>query len=122
ENGAVLVHGDRIEAVGSSADLAGAERPFEVQDLGDAALLPGLVNAHSHLELTVMRGLLEEADFREWITRLTDIKLTLLTAEDLLDSARLGTLEAVRAGVTCCGDTSDSGFALDALLRGGMRG
>jgi 5-methylthioadenosine/S-adenosylhomocysteine deaminase len=122
ENGSVLVHGDRIEAVGPSPDLASAERPFEVRDLGDAALLPGLVNAHSHLELTVMRGLLEQADFREWITRLTDIKLTRLTVEDLLDSARLGALEAVRAGVTCCGDTSDSGFALDALLKAGMRG
>ena len=121
-DGAVVVRGDRIVAVGPAEELAGTLAPFEVRDLGEAALLPGFVNAHSHLELTVMRGLLEEADFRAWITRLTDIKLNRLTGDDLLDSARLGALEAVRSGVTCCGDTCDSGLALDALLEGGIRG
>jgi 5-methylthioadenosine/S-adenosylhomocysteine deaminase len=122
EDGAVLVHGGRIEAIGPGAELAAARSFFEVRDLGDAAILPGFVNTHSHLELTVMRGLLEEADFREWIMRLTDIKLTCLSSEDLLDSARLGALESIRSGVTSSGDTCDSGFALDAMVESGMRG
>src|SRR5690349_15969090 len=105
EDGGVLVRGDRIEAIDKASVL---ERPlshFDVCELGEAALLPGLVNTHSHLELTLMRGLLEESDFRAWIGRLTDIKMNRLTGDDLVDSARLGALEAVRSGVTCCGDT-----------------
>lgn len=121
-NGGVLVRHERIEAVGPADEIGGALPPYEVRDLGEAALLPGFVNAHSHLELTVMRGLLEEADFRTWIGRLTEIKLTKMSASDLLDSARLGALEAVRSGVTCTGDTCDSGFAVDALVEAGIRG
>ena len=122
EDGGVLVRDGLIEAIDKAAALEGPLSHFEVRDLGDAALLPGLVNAHSHLELTLMRGLLEESDFRQWIGRLTDIKLNRMTGDDLVDSARLGALEAVHAGVTCCGDTCDSGLALDALLESGMRG
>lgn len=121
EYGAVLIRDGRLAAVGKASDFD-AERVGEARDLGDAALMPGLVNTHSHLELTVMRGLLEDADFRAWITRLTEIKMVRMTADDLLDSARLGALEAVRHGVTCCGDTCDSGFALDALVEAGLRG
>jgi 5-methylthioadenosine/S-adenosylhomocysteine deaminase len=122
EDGGVLVRGDRIAAIDKAAALEGSLSHFEVQELGEVALLPGLVNTHSHLELTLMRGLLEESDFREWIGRLTDIKLNRMTGDDLIDSARLGALEAVHAGVTCCGDTCDSGLALDALLESGIRG
>jgi cytosine/adenosine deaminase-related metal-dependent hydrolase len=122
EDGGVLVRDDRIAAIGKAAALEGSLSLFEVRELGEVALLPGLVNTHSHLELTLMRGLLEELDFREWIGRLTDIKLNRMTGNDLIDSARLGALEAVRSGVTCCGDTCDSGLALDALLESGIRG
>jgi cytosine/adenosine deaminase-related metal-dependent hydrolase len=93
-----------------------------VRDLGETALLPGLVNAHSHLELTVMRGLLEDLPFRDWIARLTDVKLTRLNEDDLLDSSRLGALEAIAGGVTCSADTCDSGLALDALNEAGLSG
>jgi 5-methylthioadenosine/S-adenosylhomocysteine deaminase len=45
-----------------------------------------------------------------------------MTADDLIDSARLGALEALRAGVTTCADTCDSGAALDALIEAGLGG
>lgn len=121
EDGVVVVRDGRIEEVAEWSSLR--TMPLAaVRDLGDAALMPGLVNAHSHLELTVMRGLLEMPDFREWIGRLTDIRLTRMGEEDLLDSARIGALEAARAGVTCCGDTSDSGLPVGALDEAGLRG
>lgn len=122
EFGAVLVAGDRIVAVGPGDDVTAIAGDAPQRDLGEAVLMPGFVNAHSHLELTVMRGLLEDDDFRTWITRLTTVKLERLTHEDLLDSARLGALEAMRAGVTCLADTCDSGVAVEALTDAGLRG
>jgi cytosine/adenosine deaminase-related metal-dependent hydrolase len=94
----------------------------EDRDLGDALLLPGLVNAHCHLELTGMRGFLEGLGFREWILRLTTAKRAVLGREDLLDAARLGVAEGLRAGITAYADTCDSGVAFDAMLEAGVRG
>lgn len=122
ENGAVVVGEGRILAVGDDESTRALYPDAVEVDLGDSAIMPGLVNTHSHLELTAMRGVLEHSDFREWIATLTDIKMTRMTAEDLLDSARIGVLEAVRAGITTCADTCDTGVAMNALIEAGLGG
>jgi 5-methylthioadenosine/S-adenosylhomocysteine deaminase len=65
DDGAVLVDDSVIVAVGARADLQAAFPHEPHEDFGNAAILPGLINAHSHLELTIMRGFLEreEHDF-----------------------------------------------------------
>jgi len=118
ENATVAVDGGRIAYVGPRAD---APRGADVE-LGEAVLMPGLVNAHCHLELTAMRGLLEDLDFRRWILRLTTAKRAVLTAETLLDSARAGLEEGIAAGITTYADTCDSGVAIDAMAEYGVRG
>ncbi|MDQ6827871.1 MAG: amidohydrolase family protein [Gemmatimonadota bacterium] len=91
-------------------------------DLGNAAILPGLVNSHCHLELTVFRGLLEDLSFRDWIVALQSAKQAVTTPERFLDSARLGIEEGLLAGVTCFADTCDSGVVLGAMRDAGVRG
>jgi cytosine/adenosine deaminase-related metal-dependent hydrolase len=117
-DGTVVVEGARIAYVGGRS---GAPRCDEV-DLGDAVLMPGLVNVHTHLELTLMRGFLEDLTFPAWISRLTAARREACTREVLLDAARLGVAEGVRAGVTTYADTCDSGVAFDAMLEAGVRG
>lgn len=118
EHATVAVDGQRIVYVGPRA----AAPRGDDHDLGDALLMPGLVNAHSHLELTVMRGFLEDLDFPHWIMRLNAVKRAVLDRERLLDSARLGVREGIRNGITTFADTSDSGTAFDAMIEAGVRG
>src|SRR5512132_1925112 len=123
-----IAHGTLVERAGRIAwvgarDDAPARDPDETDvDLGDAILLPGLVNAHCHLELTVMRGFLDGLDFREWVLRLTAARRAVLDQGALLDSARRGVAEGVRAGITTFADTGDSGAGFDAMLERGVRG
>ena len=116
ENGSVSVENGRISYVGPRRDGGKAI------DLRDAILLPGLVNVHCHLELTAMRGFLEDLDFRRWILRLTSAKRAAMTAESLLDSARAGLEEGIAAGITTYADTCDSGVVIDAMREYGVRG
>lgn len=118
-DGTVVVEGDTITWVGPRAHAPAGDRD---DDLGDCVLLPGLVNAHTHLDLTVMRGFLEELSFFEWVRTLTRARAAVLTPGDLLDSAMLGVAEGLAAGITTFGDTSDSAAPMEALLALGARG
>jgi 5-methylthioadenosine/S-adenosylhomocysteine deaminase len=117
-DGVVSVDGDRIVFVGPPEEAP----PGDDHDLGDVLLLPGLVNAHTHLELTAMRGFLEDLDFRRWILRLTSARRDVLDTEALLDSARYGIEEGLRAGITTYADTSESGVVVRAMREAGVRG
>lgn len=124
EDGAVAVEASTIIALGPKAAIVSRFPDSRVQDFGAAAILPGFVNAHSHLELTVMRGFLEreEVDFFAWLRKLTLARLA-MTAEDLVVSATCGAIEAARAGVTCLADAnSDARHGIKALQAVGLRG
>ena len=120
--GAVVLDGERIQDVGPVAEMRRGYPGREVRDFRGAALLPGLVNTHTHLELTLLRGYLEDLPFWDWIRCLTRTKYELLTREDLGISAQAGACEAIRAGVTTLGDAMDLGAGLDALAASGLRG
>jgi 5-methylthioadenosine/S-adenosylhomocysteine deaminase len=117
-NGCVAVDDGRIAFVGNAGDApAGSD-----EDLGDAILLPGLVNVHTHLELTAFRGLLDDLPFREWIAALQSAKEAVMKPDDFLNAARLGVAEGLLSGVTTFADSCDSGVALRAMRELGARG
>ena len=123
--GAIVVQGEHISAVGNYADLVASFPEAPLRDFGEAAIIPGLINTHSHLELTAMRGFLEteESDFFAWLRKLTIARLERMTPDDLYVSAAWGACEAARAGITCIGDASDAATqSMKALRDTGLRG
>lgn len=123
-NGAVAIDDDQIAAVGKFEEMKAQFGDARISDFGKAAILPGFVNCHSHLEVTSMRGALDdvEHDFRAWLLKLNEIRSGLSPA-DIEASALLGATEGARAGVTCFGDIGRHGEAgLKALKTLGLRG
>lgn len=124
EGGAVAVEGGLIVGLGERGELALRYPGADERDFGEAAILPGFVNTHSHLELTAMRGFLEreEGDFRAWLGKLTLARLERMTPDHLYASAAWGAVEAARAGVTTLGDASDAAATtMRALTAVGLR-
>jgi len=125
EHGAVVVDGPTIIAVGQRDRLVAQFSDSPIKQFQDAAIMPGFVNAHSHLELTAMRGFLDqdEQNFPAWLRKLTKARLECMTSDDLYVSAAWGACEAVRAGVTCLGDASTAAYqSMSALRDVGLRG
>jgi cytosine/adenosine deaminase-related metal-dependent hydrolase len=98
EDGAVRVTENRIVEVGNFSEIASAND--EIIDLGEHVLLPGLINAHCHLDYTCLRGRIpRQKSFTNWI-RVINAKKGKLTAEDYFTSINAGFAEAQRFGTT----------------------
>ncbi len=121
-DGAVVTEGDRIAWVGLEASLPAGLAAARRVDLGNAALLPGLVNAHTHLELTAMRGFLEGLAFRNWLVVLTKARRECFDTRSMYDASCAGIEEALRNGITTMADTTESGAPLSAMRDLGVRG
>jgi cytosine/adenosine deaminase-related metal-dependent hydrolase len=99
ENGAVAIAENRIHDVGPFGEVK-ARNSGEVVDLGEQALLPGLINAHCHLDYTCLRGKIPpQKSFTDWIRAINAAKAT-LSEEDYVASINEGFAEAKRFGTT----------------------
>ena len=99
DNGAVVVEGDRIRSVGRFEDIRKSD-DGKTADLGEMILLPGLINAHCHLDYTLLRGKIgPQPSFADWI-RAINAEKSKLTDGDYIESIRAGFSEALRFGTT----------------------
>jgi len=99
ENGAVAVSGNRIVDVGRFDDIK-TRNAGNTVDLGEQVLLPGLINAHCHLDYTCLRGKIPpQKSFTEWIRAINAEKAT-LAPKDYIASINEGFAEAKRFGTT----------------------
>jgi len=116
ERGAISIEDGRISAVGSVDELGEGTR-YE-----DAVIVPGFVNAHTHLEYAVYGGFGDGlGDFAEWITLHIQRKARIGWSE-YIDIARLGAAQCLASGVTTVGDCSYSGATAVACDELGLRG
>jgi cytosine/adenosine deaminase-related metal-dependent hydrolase len=116
EEGAVVFDGETIVAVGATSQLRSRYPAAEVHDLGNSLLLPGLVNAHAHLELSALSRGVPPASFVDWLIDLMSRPL------DVAAGVARGIEQSLRAGVTTIGDISrQCGITRPLLSAGPLR-
>lgn len=114
-NGIITIVGERIVSVEPSDG-----RTIDV-DLGETAILPGFVNAHTHLDLSGMRGQCPpSADFTSWLRQVVALRRG-TTPEQIEADVRAGLAESLRHGTTLLGDVSGDGGSWDALANAPLR-
>lgn len=121
ERGAVLVEGDRIRAVGTLTQMQHSFAEAEHRHFANCAIMPGLVNAHTHLSLSAMQSLLAPSDFEEWLPGLVAAMRSWST-EDFAASAALGAQHCLEAGVTVVGDIAYGPESAAAAAAAGLGG
>jgi cytosine/adenosine deaminase-related metal-dependent hydrolase len=121
EDGAVLIGADgRVAAVGPHARVP-TPKEAERFEFKDAILTPGLINVHTHLELTHLAGQNGEKEFARWIGRVRELK-DQTPPEQFLAAAEKGLRDCWSRGVTCIAETGSTGATLEVLVRFGGRG
>lgn len=101
-DGAVAVRGATIAAVGTTSELSARFAANEVIDASHHALLPGLIDAHMHMPLAIVRGVAQ--DVSHWMQKALSPYSRHITPEAALAGVRLDLLEALKAGTTTMGD------------------
>ena len=123
ERHAVAVRDGRIEAVLPAAEAAQRFSGYARIDLPGHALIPGLVNAHTHAAMALMRGLADDLPLLRWLEEhVWPTETKHVSAEFVRDGTLLACAEMLRGGVTCFNDMYFfPEAALEAALQAGMR-
>lgn len=103
--GAVAISGDRIVAVGAEKDLTAAYAAKQTLDCGGKVLLPGLINAHTHAPMTLLRGLADDRRLDVWLLGyMMPVEREFVSPDFVRLGAGLACAEMIRSGITCFAD------------------
>ncbi|MBN1249709.1 MAG: amidohydrolase [Anaerolineae bacterium] len=103
-DGALAIEGPHIVWTGT-ADKAQTEvRARRQMDTRDRIIIPGLINAHSHLAMTLFRGLVDDMPLELWLDRVWQVESAYATAENCRVGTQLAVAEMIHGGVTCSAD------------------
>jgi 5-methylthioadenosine/S-adenosylhomocysteine deaminase len=124
ENGSVAVKNGRIVAVGRAAELDRNYAAREIVNAGGKVVIPGLINGHTHVPMTLFRGLADDLDLQEWLTKyIFPAEAKNVNEEFVRVGARLGLAEMIRGGTTTYCDMYYFEDAIaDETSKAGMRG
>jgi len=124
EDGAVAVRGDQIVAVGFRKDLAAKYAAARTIDTQGKLVMPGLINGHTHVPMTLLRGIANDLNLQDWLTGyIFPAEARNVNEEFVVWGTRLALLEMIRGGTTTFADMY---YYEDAVARetkaAGMRG
>src|SRR5436853_2517484 len=123
ENGAIAIKAGRIEAIGRASDIDQKYAAREVINAAGKVVVPGLINGHTHVPMTLFRGLADDLDLQEWLTKyIFPAEAKNVTEEFVRVGTRLGLAEMIRGGTTTYCDMYYFEDAIaDETSKAGMR-
>lgn len=104
EDGALAIKGPNILWIGSAEAAQTCIRASRQMDTRGKLIIPGLINAHSHLAMTLFRGLADDQPLEAWLARIWQVEKAFATAENTRVGTQLAVAEMIRGGVTCATD------------------
>jgi len=100
DDGAVCIRDDRIVDVGPATDLQAKYTDAQRLDCTGRVIIPGLINTHTHLFQTLLKGLGDDRVLKDWFTTMTAPSAVELTPDDCYAAALHGCVESIKSGVT----------------------
>jgi len=124
ENGGVAIKGGRIVAVDDTADIDRRYAAREIINGTGKVLIPGLINGHTHVPMTLFRGIADDLDLQEWLTKyIFPAEAKNVTEDFVRVGTRLGLAEMIRSGTTTYCDMYYFEDAIaDETFKAGVRG
>ncbi|WP_462116361.1 TRZ/ATZ family hydrolase [Lysobacter xanthus] len=102
---AVAVQGDRIVAIGPTAELRARFEPVEVVSRPGSVVIPGLVNSHTHNPMTLLRGIADDLPLMEWLQgHIWPVEGAVIGPDFVRDGVTLAIAEMLRGGTTCANE------------------
>ena len=124
EDAGVAISGGRIIAVGTRSEISAKYTAPQTIDASGKLIIPGLINGHTHVPMTLFRGLADDLDLQEWLTRyIFPAEAKNVTEEFVRAGTRLGLAEMIRGGTTTYCDMYYFEDAIaDETAKAGVRG
>src|SRR5258706_3106029 len=124
DDAGVAVTGGRIVAVGTSQEIARSYSAAQKVDAGGKIIIPGLINGHTHIPMTLFRGLADDLDLQDWLTKfIFPAEAKNVSEEFVRAGTRLGLAEMIRGGTTTYCDMYYFEDAIaDETAKAGVRG
>jgi 5-methylthioadenosine/S-adenosylhomocysteine deaminase len=124
DDAGVAVKGGRIVAVGTSGDIARSYSAAQKVNAGGKIIIPGLINGHTHIPMTLFRGLADDLDLQDWLTKfIFPAEAKNVSEEFVRAGTRLGLAEMIRGGTTTYCDMYYFEDAIaDETAKAGVRG
>jgi 5-methylthioadenosine/S-adenosylhomocysteine deaminase len=120
ENGAIAVQGDDIAAIDATGNIDALYESGKVIDARGALILPGLINAHTHMSMSLFRGLADDLSLDDWLNKyIFPAEHRYVTKDFVTWSTRLSLLEMLRGGTTT---VADMYYFEEDVAEAGMRG
>jgi 5-methylthioadenosine/S-adenosylhomocysteine deaminase len=104
-NGSVVINGDEIVAIGTSAEIAKIYYSDNIVDAKGKIVMPGLINCHTHLSMTLFRGIADDLELKDWLEKyIFPAEAEFMNAENVEIGSQLAMIEMIHTGTTTFND------------------